>query len=58
MEPVNVNEYEALAQTRMEPGAWDFFQGGSDDEVTLRECRTVLEPIRLRPRMLVNQNIL
>jgi len=54
MEPVNISEYEALAQARMEPGAWDFFQGGSDDEVTLRECRTALERIRLRPRMLVD----
>jgi len=54
MEPVNIREYEALAQARMEPGAWDFFQGGSDDEVTLRECRTALERIRLRPRMLVD----
>lgn len=54
MEPVNVSEYEALAQARMEPGAWDFFQGGSDDEVTLRECRTAFEHIRLRPCMLVD----
>jgi len=54
MEPVNISEYEALAQARMEPGAWDFFQGGSDDEVTLRECRTALERIRLLPRMLVD----
>ncbi len=37
MEPANVNEYETLAQARMEPGAWDFFQGGSDDEVTLHQ---------------------
>src|SRR5947209_15773068 len=54
MEPINVSEYEPLAQARMEPGAWDYFQGGSDDEVTLRECRRAFEHIRLRPRMLVD----
>lgn len=54
MEPMNVNEYEALAQARVEAGAWDFYQGGSDDEVTLRACRSDFERIRLRPRMLVD----
>ncbi len=54
MEPINLNEYEALAQTRIEPTAWDFYQGGSDDEVTLRANRSVFERIRLRPRMLVD----
>ncbi|HEY7350168.1 MAG TPA: alpha-hydroxy acid oxidase [Ktedonobacterales bacterium] len=54
MSLVNVFEYEALAQARMEPSAWDFYQGGSDDEVTLRENRAAFERIRLRPRMLVN----
>src|SRR5207248_6412500 len=54
MQPVNVFEFEALAQTRMEPAAWDYYQSGSDDEVTLRANRTAFERIRLRPRMLVD----
>ncbi len=54
MEPINLNDYEILAQTRMDPTAWDFYQGGSDDEVTLRANRTAFERIRLRPRMLVD----
>ena len=54
MEPINLNDYETLAQTRMDPSAWDFYQGGSDDEVTLRANRTAFERIRLRPRMLVD----
>ncbi len=54
MEPINVNEYEALAQARVEATAWDFYQGGSDDEVTLQACRSDFERIRLRPRMLVD----
>lgn len=54
MDPVNVFEYEALAQAKMEPAFWDFYQGGSDDEVTLRANRTAFERIRLRPRVLVD----
>src|SRR5579863_4707759 len=54
MKPINVNEYEVLAQQLVEPSAWDYFQGGSDDEITLRANRTAFERIRLRPRMLVD----
>ncbi len=54
MEPINISDYELLAQARMEAGAWDFYQGGSDDEVTLRACRNDFQRIRLRPRMLVD----
>ncbi|HEV2581965.1 MAG TPA: alpha-hydroxy acid oxidase [Ktedonobacteraceae bacterium] len=54
MELVNVFDYERLAQARIEPGAWDYYMSGSDDEVTLRENRAAFERIRLRPRMLVD----
>jgi 4-hydroxymandelate oxidase len=54
MEPVNVFDYEKLAQARMASHLWDFFAGGSDDEVTLRACRAAFERIRLRPRVLVD----
>ena len=54
MEPVNISEYEALAKARMEPVEWDFYAGGSDDEVTLRTTRAAFERIRLRPRVLVD----
>ncbi len=54
MEPVNISEYEALARARMEPVEWDFYAGGSDDEVTLRTTRAAFERIRLRPRVLVD----
>src|SRR5690348_3890818 len=36
MKPINVQQYEALAQVRIEPGAWAFYSSGADDEVTLR----------------------
>ncbi len=52
MEPINVQQYEALAQARLEPGAWAFFSSGADDEVTLRENRAAFERIQLLPRML------
>jgi len=52
MEPINLFEYEALARSRMEPTAWDYYQSGAEDEVTLRENRAAFERIKLRPRML------
>lgn len=54
MEPVNVFDYESLAQAHMEPAAWHYYASGSDDEVTLHANRTAFERIRLRPRMLVD----
>jgi len=54
MEPINVFDYEALAQAYMEPSAWNYYQSGSDDEVTLRANRASFERIQLRPRMLVD----
>src|SRR3981081_3033363 len=54
VEPINVLDYEILAQAHMEPGAWNYYQSGSDDEITLRANRTAFERIRLRPRMLMD----
>ena len=56
MQPINLFDYEALAGQRMAhiPWAWDYYQGGSEDEVSLRANRNAFEHLRLRPRMLVN----
>ncbi len=54
MELVNVFDYEKLAQARMAPPLWEYYQGGSDDEVTMRDCRAAFERIKLRPRVLVD----
>jgi isopentenyl diphosphate isomerase/L-lactate dehydrogenase-like FMN-dependent dehydrogenase len=54
MVPVNVFEYEALAQARMAPDAWAFYSSGSCDEETLRDNRDAFERIWLRPRVLVD----
>ncbi len=54
MELINVFDYEMLAEERMEPVYWDFYAGGSDDEVTARANQTDFARIRLRPRVLVD----
>lgn len=54
---INIFDYEALAQASMQPISWDFFYGGSDDEVTLRANRSAFERIFLRPRVLMDVNV-
>ncbi len=54
MEPINVQEYEPLARAKLEPTHWDYFAGGSDDELTLCRNRAAFDRITLRPRMLVD----
>lgn len=51
---INLHDYEIAAQACIERTAWDYYQGGCDDEVTLRANRNAFERIRLRPRMLVD----
>jgi isopentenyl diphosphate isomerase/L-lactate dehydrogenase-like FMN-dependent dehydrogenase len=54
MQPVNVGEYERLAEELLEPGAFGYFAGGAGDEWTLRENRAAFERWVLRPRVLVD----
>lgn len=54
MEPINLADYEALAQERLSATAWDYYVGGSDDEQTLRENHEAFGRIRLRPRVLMD----
>lgn len=54
MQPINLSDYEALAEQRMAHIPWDYYQGGSDDEVSLRANRAAFEQLRLRPRVLVD----
>src|SRR5450755_3235816 len=56
MQLINIFEYEMLAKERMNPVFWDFYAGGSDDEITLRANQADFARIRLRPRMLVDAN--
>lgn len=54
MDRINLLDYERLAQARLEAAAWDYYAGGSDDEITLRANREAFARIRLRPRMLID----
>jgi len=43
-----------MARRRLPRAIFDFFDGGAEDEVTLRENRAAFERIRLLPRVLVD----
>jgi isopentenyl diphosphate isomerase/L-lactate dehydrogenase-like FMN-dependent dehydrogenase len=53
-EPVNVADYERLAEERLEPGIFGYCVGGAGDEWTLRENVAAFNRLVLRPRMLVD----
>ncbi len=50
----NLLQLEALARELIEPAAFDYIAGGSDDELSLRRNREDFERIALRPRVLVD----
>ena len=51
-DPLNVWDYERLAEERLDPGAWSYFAGGADDERTLRWNLEAYSRWQLRPRIL------
>jgi 4-hydroxymandelate oxidase len=51
-EPLNVFDYEALAASRLGPGAYDYYSGGANDELTLRDNVAAFRRWQLRPRVL------
>jgi (S)-mandelate dehydrogenase len=51
---VNIEDLWRLARRRLPRAIFDFFDGGAEDEVTLRENRAAFERVRLLPRVLVN----
>ena len=51
---VSVSDYEAAARRRLSLPAWEYYNGGSADEITLRRNRSALEAIQLKPRVLVD----
>jgi isopentenyl diphosphate isomerase/L-lactate dehydrogenase-like FMN-dependent dehydrogenase len=54
VEPLNVLEYERLAEEKVEAGPWGYFAGGAGDERTLADNLASFRRWRLRPRMLVD----
>jgi isopentenyl diphosphate isomerase/L-lactate dehydrogenase-like FMN-dependent dehydrogenase len=54
MGPVNVWDYERLAEDKLDANAHAYFAGGAGDEVTLRDNVAAFERRKLRPRVLVD----
>src|SRR4051812_37785526 len=54
MDPVNIWDYERLAEEKLEANAAAYYFGGAGDEVTLRDNLAAFERRKLRPRVLVD----
>ncbi|HEX9380994.1 MAG TPA: alpha-hydroxy acid oxidase [Gaiellaceae bacterium] len=52
--PINVWDYERLAEDKLDANAHAYFAGGAGDEITLRENLRAFEQRKLRPRVLVD----
>ena len=52
--PVNVFEFQELAERGLPKAEADFIAGGATDEITLRRTRAAFDSIMLRPRVLVD----
>src|SRR5690349_1327537 len=51
---VNIADLRRIAQRRLPRAIFDFFDGGAEDETTLRENRAAFERVRLLPKVLVD----
>ena len=51
---VNLYDYESAAKRILSVPAWEYFNGGSADEITLRRNRQALDSLQLKPRVLVD----
>jgi isopentenyl diphosphate isomerase/L-lactate dehydrogenase-like FMN-dependent dehydrogenase len=54
MQPVNIWDYERLAEEKLDANAAAYYFGGAGDEITLRDNVAAFERRKLRPRMLVD----
>lgn len=53
-EPVNVFDFEAIARQALLREAYDYYAGGAQDEVTLRDNRAAYDRVSLAYRVLVD----
>ena len=51
---ISIEDLREMAKRRLPRAIFDFFDGGAEDETTLRENRAAFERVRLLPRVLVN----
>jgi 4-hydroxymandelate oxidase len=54
VQPLTIDDYEAIARERMERSAFDYYAGAAGDERTLAANREAFSRIPLRPRVLVD----
>jgi isopentenyl diphosphate isomerase/L-lactate dehydrogenase-like FMN-dependent dehydrogenase len=54
VQPVNIWDYERLAEEKLDANAAAYYFGGAGDEITLRDNVAAFERRKLRPRMLVD----
>jgi len=52
--PLNIWDYERLAEERLDAGAHGYYAGGAGDELTLRDNVAAFQRWQLRPRVLVD----
>ncbi len=52
--PICLADYEALAHEKLSHAAWEYYNSGSADEVTVRWNREALTRVRLKPRVLID----
>src|SRR4051812_28190739 len=50
----SIEDLRRIAKRRLPQAIFDFFDGGAEDEVTLRENRAAFERVRLLPKVLVD----
>ncbi|KAI7986956.1 Peroxisomal (S)-2-hydroxy-acid oxidase GLO4 [Camellia lanceoleosa] len=53
-EPVNVNEFQELARRALPKMYFDYYNGGAEDQHTLRENMEAFHRITFRPRVLID----
>jgi len=51
---INIEDLRRMAKRRLPRAIFDFFDGGAEDETTLRDNRLAFERVRLLPKVLVN----
>src|SRR5207249_1218931 len=50
----SIEDLRRLAKKRLPRSVFEFYDGGAEDESTLRENRAAFERVRIAPRMLVD----
>ncbi len=56
LEAINLLELESKARELLPPAVYDYYAGGANDELTLRENRAAYERITLLPRVLTDSS--